>query len=72
VLNLTGEIENGTWTVSFISLRGWSYSLESSTDLRQWTAGADPVSGTGDALQISPPIQPGATRFFRVSAARQE
>ena len=68
----TGVFENGTWAVSFLSLLGWSYSLESSTDLRQWTGGPNRVSGTSDLLKISLMTPSDQRRFFRINAAPQE
>jgi hypothetical protein len=72
VRDFVGVFESGTWTASFLSLASWSYSVESSVDLRHWTAGASPISGTGELLKISIPSPPSKTQFFRINATLQE
>src|ERR1041385_879980 len=72
VQDFMGAFENGLWSVSFLSLPGWSYSLETSDDLRQWSIGSNRIPGTGAQLKISPPGSPAGARFFRLNAIAQD
>jgi hypothetical protein len=72
VRDFQGALEAGTWVASFLSLSGWSYTLESSLNLRQWTAAPNAVLGTGERLNVSSPTPPGGTRFFRLNAQPQD
>jgi hypothetical protein len=47
------------------STPGWTYRLESSTDLTQWIPSAAPVTATGSTV-ILPAAPDGPSRFLRV------
>jgi hypothetical protein len=53
----------------FITRLGDSYSIESSTDLQDWTAVETGITGTGGTVTRSYPIQALPKRWFK---ARRE
>jgi subtilisin-like proprotein convertase family protein len=51
--------------VSFQSVSGFSYTLETSTDLKQWSL-ARAFTGTGSVLTYTPPVTNEKARFYRL------
>lgn len=70
IQNLTGAFSNSLWQAQFLSRTNWSYSLERSSDLRQWTNVVSGVSGSGTNLVLSDVTPPGDHSFYRVRTDR--
>lgn len=60
----------GGWRIDFTGEAGVSYQLESSIDLKTWSAVGTPVSGSGTALSIEAPATTDTRRFYRLTATR--
>lgn len=68
--NIKGQMRDGAWTVSFDTATNWNYLLESSEDLKTWSAVSDAVSGTGTRRSVPDASAGTNARFYRVSAQK--
>jgi hypothetical protein len=68
VKNLVGGSQAGQWHARFLSCSNWSYSLERSTDLRDWTAILTNIAGNGSGIDLQDTNPPAGQSFYRVRA----
>lgn len=62
---------SGQWEQSFLSRKGWTYTLQTTGDLRQWTDVGAAQQGNGQRLTlIDRSATPSSSRFYRVHANR--
>ena len=67
---LAGGIEGDTFQVTFAAKAGWTYSLERSTDLAQWTPATTHSATTSGTVTLTDPSPPTRQAFYRVGASR--
>jgi len=70
VQNLSGRIAGGQWQAQFLSRTNWTYTLERSRDLLNWTTATNGIAGTGANISIADPATPPDKSFYRVAADR--
>jgi hypothetical protein len=69
VQNLGGSIQGGQWQAQFLSRTNWTYTLERTADLQNWSAAAS-VAGNGTNTVIADPATPPDKAFYRIRADR--
>jgi hypothetical protein len=71
VSELQLQIGEAGVNVSFVSTAGWRYTVETTSDFHAWTPLGEELTGTGERLSITQPLNPAARHaFYRVSARR--
>ena len=70
VQNISGQMSDNHWQVTFSSRTNWLYTLESTVGFASWVAVSATTSGNGEVLTLpdSRPLQ--AQSFYRVRAER--
>jgi hypothetical protein len=66
VKNLTGGFQDGRWQAQFLSCANWLYSLERSSDMQNWTAVTNGISGNGTNLVTTDSAPPADNAFYRI------
>ena len=69
-IQISGRRRGNAWEVTFDSLRGWDYSLERSTDLKQWTTVAGPLSGQNMPATLQDQRPPTSHALYRITATK--
>jgi hypothetical protein len=69
---LSGGWAGDRWEVSFESLPGWQYFLESTFDFRSWFDTGSAGQGTGGPLILADPEPAAPSAFYRIRAERLE
>ena len=69
--NLTLDVTNSIRRAQFSSQTGWTYWLERSANLTDWSQSAGPTSGTSSTLSLSDNTTGPSSLFYRVRAERQ-
>src|SRR5688572_5887276 len=68
----SGALVAGKWEQTIIGEAGWFYTLQASTDLKNWSDVSPEVEGADAALKLSPSEpETGVLRFFRVKAVQK-
>jgi hypothetical protein len=70
VKNFAGGFQAGQWQAQFVSCTNWTYALERSTNLLDWTAVTNGAAGNGGNLNLSDPAPPAGQAYYRVRAER--
>jgi hypothetical protein len=70
VNNLVGAHEDNVYRTTFSARTGWSYALERSTNLTNWTVAATQTASQTGPLTLEDPAPPAELGFYRVSASR--
>jgi hypothetical protein len=70
VSNLRLLSANGMWSVQFTSAANWTYTLERSGNLADWTPASLLTTGTGKTLSLEDTNAATAKSFYRVRAER--
>ena len=71
VQNLAGNFSGGQWQVNFLGQNKWTYALESSTNLTNWTQiNAQNSTNANAVLTLVDTNAPAASAFYRIRAAR--
>jgi hypothetical protein len=68
--NLRLGRNDSTWHVELESLTNWSYTLERSSTLRDWSGSSAATPGNGGRLRLIDFNNPVAVMFYRVRAER--
>ncbi len=68
VRNLAGGFQGGQWQAQFLSCSNWLYSLQLSSDLKNWTNVVSGIPGNNTELILSDTNPPLVNAFYRVSA----
>ena len=63
------EKSGASLSVKFPTDSGWSYQVESSSDLEEWSDDGGAVLGNGELMEVTPAME-GGHQFFRVRAER--
>jgi hypothetical protein len=67
---ISGAVEGGHWTASFVSQTNWLYALESTEDWASWHNVSAVLPGTGGVLTLTDNNALASRAFYRVLAAR--
>ena len=66
--NLGGAFQGGRWQAQFLSCSNWLYTLQRSSDLRNWTNIVSGIPGNSLNLILSDTNPPTGKAFYRVGA----
>lgn len=70
IANLTLEVTHSLRRARFLSQSGWTYWLERSANLTDWSQVAGPMPGNGSTLSLSDNATGPSSLFYRVRAER--
>jgi len=70
IASLTLEVINSIHRARFLSQPGWTYWLERSATMTEWSPGAGPVPGNGSTLSLTDNAPDASSFFYRVRAER--
>lgn len=70
VFSVTLQPSTEGWVCSFPGSRAWTYTLEASDRLAEWTDRSGPIPGDNQELRIPDPEPAPGARFYRVRADR--
>lgn len=70
IASLTLEVINSTRRARFFSQSGWTYWLERSATMTEWTQVAGPIPGNSSTLSLSDNATGESSFFYKVRAAR--
>lgn len=71
IASLTLEVINSIRRARFLGQPGWTYWLERSATLTEWSQVAGPVQGNGSSLTLTDNTPSLSAHFYRVRAERQ-
>ncbi|HEX9047262.1 MAG TPA: hypothetical protein VF988_09570, partial [Verrucomicrobiae bacterium] len=66
--NLACAFNGSHAQVNFATFTNWTYTLQRSTDMVNWSDASAPVSGTGGTMTLSDTNAPSPQAFYRVRA----